>query len=70
MAEQSTLLTIKKQYVVLEEVQTQNFNIYNINSGIFIFLQLFSEDNKLPRTPFEARKGGRVRHKAKQKESF
>ena len=66
MAEQCTLLTLKEHYVVLEEVQRQNFNTYKINSDILIyfFYKLFSEDNKkLPRTLCRARKGGRVRHK-------
>ena len=55
------------------EMQTQNFNIYDINEEkqyklINIHLlhnwinKLFSEENKVPRTLFEARKWGRVHH--------
>ena len=39
-------------------VQTQDFDIYNINDVIIQTWksELFSKDNKVPRTQFEARK--------------
>ena len=45
-----------------EEVQTHNFNIYGIDKEIILILnisnfhELFSEETKVPRTFFEARK--------------
>ena len=58
----SVVALLKKHYVSLGgEIQTQHFYIYNINEVIVQtrltqINKLFSEENKSPTTPFEARK--------------